>query len=215
MTTPEQMAAIIYSIRLGRQLQQDFPEFGDEYRKGRSTGEIIQSHRLTEVYSASDSVLSAALYFALTGHDGSYAEEEPYGGLIQKRDEYEAARDGIRTRVSGKWGRKSADEGTGAHSLTREELQEAGRRGREKGGRSIADILNTKEKRSDAGKLGARASHGESLWGDEEIARLNVLRQTCGYEEIARILNYEFHESDGVTRTPKGIESAMYKNKHK
>jgi len=83
--THDQIAAIIFTIALGKELQTNFPQLGSEYLGGKSTTKLVEELKLDEKYPLFNTpTLINAVRLAIKGYDGSYAPSstEPYDGLI-------------------------------------------------------------------------------------------------------------------------------------
>jgi hypothetical protein len=221
----QQKAAIIRSITLGRQIQEDFPEVAEDYRNAESSlSKIVEKYGLTGKYGVKYRVAETALLHALRGYDGHMriAEEEPYSGLIANREEAKqigVVHNSESARVTGK---QMVEEQRGIFGLSKERRSEIGQEsGKKQFERGIGIHAQTPAERREIGRLGA-ISQGKLPYSDEEIAYIRELAKNPFYQrrssinamKISEEVNRKFH--DGVeTRTPEHIKKIFFRNKNK
>lgn len=124
-----QKAAIIHSIKLGRELQKDTLGLADDFKSGLTLDQIVDKHNLQAKLGASFSTARNAVWFALKGYNDEirFAGVESFGGLVSK-DEYDVVAQQHRREASAKTGRNNRESGLkqfaekkGIHSQTPEE----------------------------------------------------------------------------------------------
>lgn len=221
----QQKAAMIRSITLGRQIQEDFPEVAEDYRNADSSlSKIVAKYGIATNYGVGQKVAETALLHALKGYDGHLiiAEEDSYPGLIADREE--AIRMGVahNAESSRVLGRQMAEEQKGIFGLSKERRSEIGQKsGKKQFEQGIGIHAQTAEERKEIGRLGA-ISQGKLPYSDEEIAYIRELAQNPFYQRRSRInamkiseeVNRKFH--NGVeTRTPEHIKKIFFRNKEK
>ncbi|MBI3443184.1 hypothetical protein HY008_00780 [Candidatus Woesebacteria bacterium] len=226
--TQEQMAAILYAISLGRQLQIDHPQIATYYKSGMSQPKIIEKLKLDEEYGTSEAVMNRAIQLALKGFSSELADVlglEPYEGIVDPQV-YKEAHDKITLKArsdTGRWlGRKTHEEGTGIFGMSPEKKIASVRKGglHTKGSLQFQSV----EKRKEIA-LKSVLDRGLTPWATEELElaytlsqdpdyqRRNLLqRVTPNYELIAENLNRMYHDGKQV-RIPRSVKQALYRLK--
>lgn len=194
---PNQMAAIKYVIKSGRELQKQCPEIADDYRNGSSLLSIVNKYDISSIYGVAPRTAEAIVASAIKGYDGHLLKikEDNYPGLIN--DEEELRNLGIQHNVDS--GRRTGEnqyrQGAGIHAQTSKERREVGR-------------------------LGASAQ-GALPYTDEEITYVFELANNPAFQRRTRInamkiaeeVNRKFHNGE-EKRNPTSIKKICYRNKN-
>ena len=236
--TPQQIGAIMRSIRLGRTLQQEHPEIADLYRRGYHIRRIVEEIDIKSEYDVTERVAWNGVYYAISGSHG-FLETANYEEIIPE-DERERLGAKHLSESSSKNGRRSYEEKKGIHAQTTEEKRELGRRMYEKrdglfgmskkqrqrlgleSGRRLYEEKRgihalTPEEKKEAGRLGS-ISRGQTIWSEEEKREAYELSLTPEYKKgsliknnkIAERLNRTYHEGKNI-RSPNAVSSHIWK----
>ena|ERR1035437_9381078 len=87
---PTQFAAVICAVRLGENLQKQFPEVAIDYKSGLSYSKIVKKYKIDEANMLSFRTAINAVYFAVRGYRGNIKSIEgkvnAYPGLLSYVD---------------------------------------------------------------------------------------------------------------------------------
>jgi len=233
----DQRIAVIEGIRIGHQLQMDYPEIADDFRRGESYTTLATKYGVAEKYQVSPGIARIAVKWSLSGYDGRYRGFggcTKFKGLIAKPELEQICAD---HEISG--GIKAREMGLGVHSLTEEERLKIAKRGgdstyKQRKGvfarlyeRHVKDSVN-------AGREAAR-QRGQVPWVElsegkiSEIEFAHLLSQKPEYQygagqgvcvgaanmrAIADKLNEVYHQGENV-RKPRPVSFALWRYRKK
>jgi len=78
-----QLNAIALAAKLGRQLQQIYPQIAQDYINGLFAPQIIEKYDLMKKFGYTEYILITAIRYALKGYEWRLRNTTPYQGLIQ------------------------------------------------------------------------------------------------------------------------------------
>lgn len=193
----QQKSAIRLSLRLGKVIQEKFPEVADDYRAGLSHTKLVATYGIQDLFGIDIKVAQEAVRRAIVGYAGDMeiaSEVEPYRGLIEDTSELERIADehhraagvAVGEAYGSRNGKITAEHGTGVHGMSYEEKRKAGQKG--------------------------RAAQGVWVWPDEQVRRAYELAKLPTYQRRSRVnvkkmaqtLNAEFYGGQEII-TPRKL----------
>jgi hypothetical protein len=173
--SPQQLGAIRRKIRLGKEIQVEYPQVASMYRKGMFAEEIVEELGLNIKYDATIKNISDTVRCAIRGHDGTFGIDS-YVGLIEDQIELERLHREHKARaghINGLiLGPKMYATGRGAFSLAAERRREVSQRAGLVGGQSTYKkgkgifSLSAAELRENSRK--GTLARGQKPWTDKE-----------------------------------------------
>lgn len=186
---PGRIAAIKFTIELGRTLQQDVPEIAELYRQGDFLSTILERLDIQSRYGINRMIARTAVSYAIRGHDGSF-KISPYEGLIPEEERERLAEE---HNVEG--GHRSCEGGKGIHGRTLDQMSEDSRKGYKSG---LAK--KTSKQRAEDGRRGGLVS-GPRLYEEKRGIHAQTL-------EDKRIISRKANLAKG--NTPWAVEEREY-----
>ncbi len=207
-----QKKAFRLSLKIGRQIQDDFPNIGNEYINGKTLAELVSDHNLVNKYSVSVKVAEAAVLIAIKGFTPKPGLEELVGfaGLITDPHLLEAVGKRHITDSAKKIGARMRDEKRGVFSLSLEAQKEIGKRsGKALYENRLGVHARPMEERMEYIKKAVLARGVRLFTDDEKKAILelstnpdyqNSTRSKINAEKIARKINSDYHEGKEIMK---------------
>ncbi len=210
--SPRESAGVRQAVEVGRRIQEFFPAVAEDYRGGKAYRIMAQQYGFAEFFRVGEGVAASAVRCAIIGHSGGF-HNLAYSGLIEDASELEMLCREHRSRESSRKGKivgkKLFLEKRGMHSLTHEQLSEAGR----------------------AGAYKSVAARGKVPWNGIEQTEYGVLTEieyacelafTPEYQKdgrtdnkkIAQRLNEHFHNGHQV-RDNNTVYSNLYMRRYR
>jgi hypothetical protein len=121
--TSRQVGAIRLAAEIGDEIRKTYPVIAEEYRSGMTAPQLVTRHGLDRRYGVSRQVAIYAVRDAICGYSGPYCE--PYQGLVADRSEREC----LALAHNSQTGTELYQQKRGIHAQTREQRNEAGRKG--------------------------------------------------------------------------------------
>lgn len=223
---PQQYAAILRSIRLGRTLQIDHPNIAELYRQGDSQDGLVRKLNLEDNYGVTRFVAMTAIHYALKGHDKEFVGSDlsNYDGLmtaeemedLAKKHNSASARE-LHKQKKGMFGRdkqKHSQDSIHAGNITLE--------------KRVGIHAQSNEEKKKAGLKGLK-TQGNLPYSDEEIEYAYALTLNEEYQHspesafgriigkpnmslIASELNQKYHNGKQI-RTVRAVEAAISRYK--
>ena len=210
-----QFSAIRHSVRLGKTLQNTFPQMADDYRKGKSLKEIAEAYEISHTKGIAESTAIEAVRYALSGYHSNFEflEEQDYNGLIPQ-DEYADLASQHHSNNALKIDEQMRKENRGIYGISSSQRTLAGQKGtRTQIENKIGIHAQTLVDHQKLGRLGAEAL-GHTIWSDEEkLSTLDMATQSgkeyqrgsrIAIGKIASELNDLYHEGNSV-RTARAV----------
>ena len=126
--TPEQIGAMIRSIKLGKILQQEHFEIANLYKQGHILSQIIKELNIPSNYRVSYDIAWSGVRLAIAGYPGGFSEIDSYGGLININERKIISKE-HRQEYGKKTGKRNYEEKKGIHGQTPEERRDYARNG--------------------------------------------------------------------------------------
>ena len=211
----EELNGMVFSVKIGRKLQVEYPTIADDYRSGLSINSIIERYNITEKYGIKIKTAENAVRYALRGYDGSISitEEDVYPGLILDKDELLNIAHIHNVDASKKIGERMKGEGRGIFGMSKKEVAEAGKKsGNLQFKNGIGIHAQTIEEHREMGKKIAE-SQNKIVFSDEEIEFIRTKITDPDYQrgtrinvkKIAELLNESFFDGCEV-RTATSVK---------
>lgn len=218
----KERAGMLFSIQLGKSLQETYPTMAADYRSGSSIAEIIKKYDLIKHYSVTYETARMGVRYALTGYEGeiTISREAKYRGLIESTEEQAKIANEHNVATGRKVGLDLRDAKKGLFALSPEMKSEIGRKsGKAQFEKGIGIHSQTIEERKKSGRALAE-SLGMTVFSDEEISFIKEKIDDPEYQRRTRInakklsdvLNDTFHGGSAI-RTPRSIRKIVYRLK--
>lgn len=210
-----QFSAIRHSVRLGRILQNSFPEMADDYRSGKSLKEIAESYNISDTEGIAESSATEVVRYVLSGYHSNFGflEEEDYDGLIPQ-DEYADLAKQHHSKNALKVDKQMRGKNRGIYGIPSAQRTLAGQKGaRNQIENKIGIHAQTHEDHQKLGRLGAEAIGHTSWYDEEKLSALDMATQPgkeyqrgsrIAIGKIASELNELYHNRNSV-RTARAV----------